>query len=285
MILTSNLPSILGCLTICFSFLLEVIFLSFWFIFGVTIYLFSLTPHLIRQEIRLALALKYCVSSIPPSPLTLLWSELHPCSSRLLQVACPVSHFIIFNQGPSDPQVSKVLGALCPQGVIRAQCWTSREPGSLCNQVPRSLTFTQCLETGKHKVLHRVQMPTAFPVVTPRCLHLPSVTGPQRTVLNPPRGENLLTTPLAQFCRFPALTLLATYPEEWLLRCKSLGRNCPGGGGRCIRRKRETWSTSSRSSHQRSLKHNQFWTKQWKTFWKWQELWPQSRQEMASWTI
>lgn len=105
-----NLPSILGCLTICFSFLLEVIFLSFWFIFGVTIYLFSLTPHLIRQEIRLALALKYCVSSIPPSPLTLLWSELHPCSSRLLQVACPVSHFIIFNQGPSDPQVSKVLG-------------------------------------------------------------------------------------------------------------------------------------------------------------------------------
>lgn len=189
------------------------------------------------------------------------------------------------NQGPSDPQVSKVLGALCPQGVIRAQCWTSREPGSLCNQVPRSLTFTQCLETGKHKVLHRVQMPTAFPVVTPRCLHLPSVTGPQRTVLNPPRGENLLTTPLAQFCRFPALTLLATYPEEWLLRCKSLGRNCPGGGGRCIRRKRETWSTSSRSSHQRSLKHNQFWTKQWKTFWKWQELWPQSRQEMASWTI
>ena len=107
-------------------------------------------------------------------------------------------------------------------------------------QVPRSLTFTQCLETGKHKVLHRVQMPTAFPVVTPRCLHLPSVTGLQRTVLNPPRGENLLTTPLAQFCRFPALTLLATYPEEWLLRCKSLGRNCPGGGGRCIRRKRET---------------------------------------------
>lgn len=29
------------------------------------------------------------------------------------------------NQGPSDPQVSKVLGALCPQGVIGAQCWTS----------------------------------------------------------------------------------------------------------------------------------------------------------------
>ena len=34
-------------------------------------------------------------------------------------------------QGPSDPQVSKVLGALCPQGVIGAQSWTSWDSHAL----------------------------------------------------------------------------------------------------------------------------------------------------------
>lgn len=48
---------------------------------------------------------------------------------------------IIETKAPQIPRLSKVLGALRPQGVIGAQCWTSRETRSLCNQVPRPLTF------------------------------------------------------------------------------------------------------------------------------------------------
>lgn len=107
---SKSLPSIPGCLTICFFF---PSIDNFWKAFHLTLEsLFTLflshSPRG-RQEIRLALPLKYCVSSIPPSPLTLLWSELYHCSPRLLQVPWLYSHciIIIFNQGAPDRQVSK----------------------------------------------------------------------------------------------------------------------------------------------------------------------------------
>lgn len=44
-------------------------------------------------------------------------------------------------QGPSDPQVSKVLEGTESSGLIRAQCWPSQEPQSLCHQVQMPPAF------------------------------------------------------------------------------------------------------------------------------------------------